>query len=217
MSKPARVAFVLPSYWDGDVSLVGGGDRYVCSLAAAMSQHVDATLVTFGPRTSERMSFGLKHLVLAGRGLNRDNPLPTTSLRLLTAFDLIHAFQVRSVVTSALAVLCRLLHIPLVVTDLGGGGRSPMNPAQLYRLVPSYTSLSEFSRSLLPAAARQRCVVVRGGIDLERFAFEPTPRGRGVLQVSRIMPHKGMNYLVEAAGEDLEVTIAGRIVDQAYF
>jgi glycosyltransferase involved in cell wall biosynthesis len=52
---------------------------------------------------------------------------------------------------------------------------------------------------------------------LERFPFDPAPRRPHVVQVSRIMPHKGMNYLIDAAGDDIEVTIAGRVIDRAYF
>jgi glycosyltransferase involved in cell wall biosynthesis len=92
-----------------------------------------------------------------------------------------------------------------------------MKPVQLHRLVPGFTALSEFSRSLLPPPVRPRTTVVRGGIALERFPFDPGPRRPHVVQISRIMPHKGMNYLIEAAGDDIEVTIAGRVIDQAYF
>ncbi len=216
-SRPLRVAYVLPSRWEGNISLMGGGDRYVCTLAAAMAAHVDVTLVTFGPRIAEGTLFGVRHLVLPGMGTNPDNPIPTPALGRLASFDLVHAYQFRSLVTSILAGLLRMAGTPLIVTDLGGGGRSLMNPARLYRLIPGFAALSAFSKSLLPVSVHQRCVVVKGGIELERFQFDAAARGRGVLQVGRIMPHKGMNYLVEAAGTDLDVTIAGRVIDRNYF
>jgi glycosyltransferase involved in cell wall biosynthesis len=215
-----RVAYVLPAYSPAGVDLMGGGDRYVISLASAMAAvgDVDVTLVTFGPRREERTAFGLRHLVLpALPNGHPDNPIPASPLWRLTRFDLVHAYQFRCVVSSVLAVTCWSSRTPLVITDLGGGGRSPMNPARLHRLVPGFTTLSEFSRALLPAAVRPRTRVVRGGIALERFPFDPAPRRRHVVQVSRIMPHKGMNYLVDAAGDDIEVTIAGRVIDSSYF
>jgi glycosyltransferase involved in cell wall biosynthesis len=58
---------------------------------------------------------------------------------------------------------------------------------------------------------------VRGGIELARFTYQAADRGRGIVQVGRIMPHKGMNFLIEGAGADLEVTIAGRVIDRKYF
>jgi glycosyltransferase involved in cell wall biosynthesis len=216
-----RVAYVLPAYSSGGVDLMGGGDRYVLALAAAMvaGGHVDATLVTFGPRREEGTAFGLRHLVLpALANGNPDNPIPASALWRLTGFDLVHAYQFRCVVSSVLALTCWSSRTKLVITDLGGGGRSPMNPARLHRLVPGFTALSEFSRSLLPVPVQPRTRVVRGGIALDRFPYDPAPRRRPhLVQVSRIMPHKGMNYLIDAAGDDLEVTIAGRVIDRAYY
>jgi glycosyltransferase involved in cell wall biosynthesis len=217
---PLRVAHVLPLYNGDGVDLTGGGERYAVKLAAAMDAEAgaDVTLVTFGPRFQEGTAFGLRHLVLGALPNGQpDNPIPSSPLWRLTGFDLVHAYQFRCVVSSVLAVTCWSSRTPLVITDLGGGGRSPMNPAHLHRLVPGFTALSEFSRSLLPEPVRPRTRVLRGGIALERFPFDPSPRRPHVVQVSRIMPHKGMNYLVEAAGDDIEVTIAGRVVDTSYY
>jgi glycosyltransferase involved in cell wall biosynthesis len=213
-----RIAHVLPIYWDDGVDVTGGGDRYAVALAAAMASDAEVTMVTFGPRFEERTVSGLRHLVLPALSHGHpDNPIPAPALWRLRRFDLVHAYQFRCVVSSVLAVTCWSSRTPLVITDLGGGGQSPMNPARLHRLVPGFTALSEFSRSLLPPSVRPRTLVVRGGIALERFPFDPSPRRPHVVQVSRIMPHKGMNYLIDAAGDDLEVTIAGRVIDRDYF
>lgn len=213
-----RIAHVLPVYAEGGLDLVGGGDRYAVALATAQLACADVTLVTFGPRAAEGSDGGLRRLVLpALRGRNPDNPIPVSPLLRLAGFDLVHAYQFRSAVSSVLAVACRLTRTPLVITDLGGGGRSPMNPARLHRLVPGFTTLSEFSRSLLPPPVRPRTRVVRGGLSLDRFRFSDAPRRPHVVQVSRIMPHKGMNYLIDAAGDDIEVTIAGRVIDEDYY
>jgi glycosyltransferase involved in cell wall biosynthesis len=84
-------------------------------------------------------------------------------------------------------------------------------------MIPRFILVSEFSRSLLPARAQARATVVRGGIDTDRFRYSDGPRQRRVVQIGRIMPHKGIDYLIEACGSDIPLTVAGRVVDQAYY
>jgi glycosyltransferase involved in cell wall biosynthesis len=131
-------------------------------------------------------------------------------------FDLIHAFQLRSASTSALALWCRARRTPLVVTDVGGGGRSLMFRLKLYRLIPHFICISAFSRQLIPAEVQSRATVVLGGIDLERYGYHPGPRRRQALLVARIMPHKGIDVLIAAAGTDIPVIVAGSVADARY-
>ena len=208
---------MLPAYFEDDLSFMGGGDRYAYNLSRALRDSCDITLVTFGPRSSESNEDGLRHIVLPAGGRDKDNPRPRLGPLFRERFDVVHVFQLRSLATSLLAVACRVRGIPLVVTDVGGGGRSMMFRLRLYSLVPSFVLISEFSRSLLPRSTRKRATVVRGGIDLARFRFSGAPRERQVVQVGRIMPHKGINYLLDAAGGEIPVVVAGKVIDQAYY
>ena len=212
-----RVAAVLPAYFEDDLSFVGGGDRYAYNLARALQVTCDVTLVTFGPRRRERDVDGLRHIVVPASGRDEYNPRPRLGFLFRERFDVIHVFQLRTLVTSLLAVICRARGIPMVVTDTGGGGRSLMYRLRLYSLVPSFVLISDFSRRLLPASTWSRSRVVKGGIDLTRFRFSEGPRRRQVLQVGRILPHKGINYLLEAAGDDVPVVVAGKVMDRAYY
>jgi alpha-maltose-1-phosphate synthase len=213
-----RVAQVLPAYFKDRVDFMGGGDRYVYFLAKALQPYCDVTFFTFGPRYRDESFDGVHHVVLpTRRGANPDNPLPHSLAFAGGQFDILHCHQLRSLVTNLATVIRRASRKPLVVTDLGGGGRSASNRFQLYRLIPAFICISEFSRSLLPAAARPRAQVIKGGIELARFPYHPGPRQRQVLQVSRLMPHKGMNYLIDAAGGDIPLVIAGKIVNSGYY
>lgn len=212
-----RVAIVLPTFFERDLDFIGGGDRYAYRLAQDLRTHCDITFVTFGPRHSEADRDGLRHVVVRAYGSDHENPVPGIGFFTAERFDLIHIFQVRSMVTTVLSVLARLRGTPIAVTDLGGGGRSLMYRAQLYRLIKKFILISDFSRRILPKSTWARAAVVRGGIDLGRFQYDPRPRQRQVILVSRIMPHKGQNYLIEAAGSDIPVVIAGRIKDQRYY
>ena len=106
------------------------------------------------------------------------NPVPVTNFFWRERFDLIHAFQLRAASTSWLALWCRARRTPLVVTDVGGGGRSLMFRLRLYRLIPKFICISDFSRQLLPAEVRSRATVVHGGVDLGRYQFTAEPRRR---------------------------------------
>jgi glycosyltransferase involved in cell wall biosynthesis len=211
-----RVALVLPAYAADGINLLGGGERYAYQLARALRRHADVTLVTFGPRFQERDVDGLRHVILPSWAPSTENPIPLTSFFWRERFDLIHAFQLRSASTSLLALWCRARRTPLVVTDVGGGGRALMFRLKLYRLIPKFLCISDFSRQLIPAEVRSRAIVVHGGIDLERYAYHPGPRRRQALLVARIMPHKGIDNLVKAAGTDIDVVVAGQVADVRY-
>jgi glycosyltransferase involved in cell wall biosynthesis len=212
-----RVAHVLPVFGARGVNLLGGGERYALNLARNLTEHCAVTLVTFGPRYSMETLDGMEHVTLPSVGGPIDNPLPRTAFTWLRRFDIVHAHQLRTAVTSTLAVACRLIRRPLIVTDLGGGGRSLMYQLRLYRLIPRFLMISRFSLGLLPPSARPRATAVLGGVDLERYPYSEAPRRRQAVLVGRIMPHKGMNYLIDVADADTPVVIAGRIGDQAYY
>jgi glycosyltransferase involved in cell wall biosynthesis len=159
----------------------------------------------------------MRHVVVRAYGSDPENPLPGLGFFATERFDLIHVFQVRSMVTSVLALLARTRRMPIAVTDLGGGGKSLMFRAKLYTLIQKFILISDFSRKILPASVWPRAAIVKGGIDLDRFKPDLTPRRRQVVLVSRIMPHKGQNYLIEAAGSDIPVVIAGRVKDERYY
>jgi glycosyltransferase involved in cell wall biosynthesis len=211
-----KVALVMPAYAADGINLLGGGERYAYQLARALRAHADVTLVTFGPRFQRREQDGLRHVILPSWAPSRENPIPMTSFFWRERFDLIHAFQLRSASTSVLALWCRARGTPLVVTDVGGGGRSLMFRLRLYRLIPHFICISDFSRGLIPQEVRSRASVVLGGIDLERYGYQPGPRRRQALLVARIMPHKGIDTLIAAAGSDIPVVVAGAVADPRY-
>lgn len=196
---------------------MGGGDRYAFKLAGALRPYADVTFFTFGPRYRDESLDGLRHVVLPARRGNPDNPLPRSLAFASRRYDVVHTYQLRTAVTSLATVLRAAVRRPLVVTDLGGGGRSVTMRLKLYRLVTRFVAISEFSRGLLPPDARSRGTAIKGGIDPAGFPFDPGRRERQVLQVSRMMPHKGQNYLIEAAGHDIPVVLAGKIVNAGYY
>src|SRR5260370_41335425 len=126
---------------------MGGGDRYQYKLAHALRHYGNITFFTFGPRYHEESLHGLAHVLLPALRGNPDNPLPRSLTFASRRFDIVHTYHLRTAVTS-LAIMLRAGRRALVVTDLGGGGRSVTMRLRLYRLVKRFISISEFSRGL---------------------------------------------------------------------
>lgn len=197
---------------------MGGGDRYVFQLARALLPYADVTLFTFGAQARRRSLDGLQHVVLPARfDHNPDNPFPGSLAFAARGFDVVHTHHLRSQATGVASVYRAITGRPLVVTDHGGGGRNYFGRLGLYRLVSAFVCQSDFACSRLPSPARARAQVIKGGFDPARFPFDPRPRDRQVLQVGRIMPHKGIDVLLQAAGDDIPVVVAGKIVHEGYF
>lgn len=211
-----KVAIVVPAWFADEFQVIGGGDRYPHQLARALRAHCDVTFVTFGPHFRETEVDRLRMVVVPASGRDKSNPLPRVGYFMRGQFDLIHVQQVRCAVTSLLAPICKVLRIPLVATDLGGGGPALTMRLRIYALIPRFVLISDFSRSLLPPSTWPRSTVIHGGVDVDRLSFAPGPRKRHVLIVGRIMPHKGQNYLIDACADDIPLVIAGKVIDKPY-
>jgi glycosyltransferase involved in cell wall biosynthesis len=209
-------AILFPSIVENGAGFIGGGDRYTVKLARAQLPLADTTLVGFGPEPQRFHVDGLPVIILPVLNRNLENPVPAR-IAGLASYDILHVYEYLAAATSVLTVLSRFFRPQLVMTDVGGGGRSLMRRLRLYHWIPHVAAISEFSRSLLPTELQARTRIFRGGIDLERYTFSDAPRKRQVLQVGRIMAHKGINYLVDAACDDFKVVIAGHVVDRAYY
>jgi glycosyltransferase involved in cell wall biosynthesis len=77
--------------------------------------------------------------------------------------------------------------------------------------------ISEYSRRVFGHAGQPWAHVIFGGVDTDRFSPDPAaPPGGAVLYVGRLMPHKGINYLIEAVPPDLPLELIGRPYDAAF-
>jgi glycosyltransferase involved in cell wall biosynthesis len=223
-----KVLHVTPSHF-GDASVVGGAERYVLELARAMSLEVETTFVALAAAGLDERQGTLRVRHLPGR-LLRDhplarNPLSRDMLRAVRAADVIHAYQPHTFLTSAAIVAARSLRRPVFVTDLGGGhAYAPSSYLPILRWATAFLLISEYSRSLWRAAHRgrrpDRLDVIYAGVDTDRFrpADGGAPAGRRdeVLFVGRLLPHKGIEHLIDAIEPPLSLRIVGRPYDPPY-
>jgi glycosyltransferase involved in cell wall biosynthesis len=216
-----RVAVVYPVLF-GEDGIFGGGERYALELARALSRRVPTRLISFGSRRAKRLdgalSISVYEPLLYVRGA-RFNPLSLRFLGALAGVDVVHCMSWNTLVTDFAVLAATALGKGVFVTDVGGGASvTLLRWLPLGRLVDRFLLIAaqgggQFERF------RARWRILYAGVDVERYR-PPAEHGegsrRGVLYVGRILPHKGINYLVEAIDPGVPLRIVGRPYHEEY-
>jgi glycosyltransferase involved in cell wall biosynthesis len=199
----------------------GGAERYAYELARAMADSTQTRLVAFadapGRRSAGRLDVHLLGPAWHVRG-QRTNPFHPALLRHLAWADVVHCHQRAVVASSIAAAVGRVAGRRVFVSDLGGGGWDVSAYTDTDRWFRGHLHLSEYSRSLVGHAGWDRAHVISGGVDVDRFSPSPAvAREPLVVFVGRLMPHKGVDFLVEALPPGLDLEVIGRPYDSAFF
>ena len=114
------------------------------------------------------------------------------------------------------AEFCRRTGKRVFVTDLGGGPSGETSLAN-DALFDAHLHISAFSQRLWENSAA-RSILISGGVDAVRFHRADAPPGdfRAIF-VGRILPHKGIDVLIDAMPDDMQLDIIGRAYDARYF
>ncbi len=211
-----RVVHVSPAYFS-ERSILGGGERYATELARAMSRLTPTRLVSFSednvPEEALREMAPLEVRLFRPFWYPRDQRTNPVSLRFLTALSeahVIHCHQFHVVATTLAIAYARATGKKVFVTDLGGGGWDISYRFDTGRWVDGFLHLSHFSAQQF-AKYQGKNRVISAGVDVERFRPLPARTYETVLYVGRLLPHKGVNYLLEAADARWDVRILGRL------
>lgn len=210
------VCHVSPTYFAPE-SVLGGGERFAEELARAMSTRARVKLVAFGPRAArERPSPSFERVIL--KSWSRDPMLPF-SPRLfaeLEGADVIHCHQLNVLSTFLAAWWGGRRGHRVFVSDLGGGGWTPGYQIDQSRWITAHLPISRYAAGMLRGRNR-RFRVIYGGADPERFRARPRAEHDGsVVFLGRLLPHKGVDLLIEAAPPALPVHVIGTVSDAAY-
>ncbi len=219
---PLRVAHLTPLYFD-EASCLGGGERYPLNIARgvriASRGACRVELISFGDSPRDLTLPGeirLRVLAVAGRPWN---PLDVTSWDLpqvLSEYDLIHVHQAYARCAEVGILVARTLGKAICVTDHGGASSPIGSEVGHLDVVDRIIAYSEFGASFYRRGLAVD--IVKGGVDCSRF---PIPKVRPVrdrmLFVGRLLPHKGVDYLIEALPVDLPLTICGQPYNRDYF
>jgi glycosyltransferase involved in cell wall biosynthesis len=200
-------------------SVVGGGERYAMSLAKAQSElpGLEVGFLSFGDEPREYRDGPLRVRLLRPDVLVDRNIFSPFSWGLVSAIvdvDVVHAHQRLTLLAEATILAAAALHRPVFVTDLGGGTRT-VAADRLAKHVTGFPCISRYSASLLPPDVGGTHVIW-GGADASVFHRPPgAVRERYFLSVGRLLPHKGVNYLIEAV-TSVPLKIVGRVYDERY-
>lgn len=216
-----RVLHVIPRLLGRDHGVLGGAERYALELARYMADEVPTSLVCFGGSQETHETIGQLKVHVVGkpwcvRG-QASNPM---SLRLwndIRNAQIVHCHQQHILASSFAAAVCRLSGRKVFVSDLGGGGWDVSSYISTDRWYHGHLHISEYSRKVFGHSSQPWAHVILGGVDTEKFRPNPAARRRPrVLFVGRLMPHKGVNYLVEALPAELELELIGQPYDQQF-
>lgn len=211
-----KVCHVTPTYFSPD-SVLGGGERFAEELARSMADRTDVKLVSFGRREiRERPAPRYERVVLRSRTRDPMTPFAPGLFRELRGADVIHCHQYYTLPTFLCALYGRLRRRRVFVTDLGGGGWTPAYQIDASRWIATHLPLSEYAARGLPGHHR-RHRVIWGGVDLSRYPrrTEPAHDGSAVF-LGRVLPHKGIHFLVEGLPHGVPLHVIGPQPDATY-
>lgn len=207
---------VSPTYFAPE-SVIGGGERYVEELSAAMSSRVATRFISFGARPSRsRLTERYERVILRSWTRDRMTPFSPRLCGELRGARVVHCHQLNTLPTFMAALYARSARMPLFVSDLGGGGWTPGYHVDLAAWIDGHLPISKYAAALIPAGHRNAGVIY-GGVDLAKYPARSELRHDGsVLFLGRILPHKGIHFLVEGLPERNSLRVIGPVGDAGY-
>lgn len=201
------MCFVLSTPYRARIA--GGAERWVGEAARALAKRVNVDLAYLGPDSwTEIGSLGRHFRSLAPPLPERDRLALAPRLAASAArADVVHIHQFGTATAQLTALAARLRGRSVFVTDHGASGLELGRRMQLDHLFHGFLEVSAFAARFTPP---QRTRIVYGGVDTERFRPRPGRREPFAAYVGRILPHKGLDWLLRSLPPGLPLVIAGR-------
>lgn len=191
-----------------------------------MSKRVDTTLVSFSTQRKTYQQNNLKVEIYPVKRFihgNKVNPLAFRYLRSISDADVIHVHHIHTLVSDMACLTGYALGKRMFVTDYGGGGSFTLNRRlPVFQGYQNAIAYSQFGLDFLPSALKEKAVLIKGGIDTQKFCPNGSAkREKKILYVGRILPHKGIDYLIAGFRllnrSDYLLRIIGRVYSEAYY
>lgn len=204
----------------GPKGTVGGGERYAFELARNMALRVPTTLVTFGEVSEQYKVDELNIHVLGNAWKVRGQEFNRFHWKLpfcLGRAEIIHCHQQHLLASSLAAFIAVFTRAKCFVSDLGGGGWDISGYLSTDNWYRGHLHISQYSRRIFGHENRKNARVILGGVDTGKFVMSARVRKESlVVFAGRIMPHKGIDYLIQALPEGLRLEVIGRPYDAAF-
>src|SRR5437899_2845863 len=99
----------------------------------------------------------------------------------------------------------------------GGGGWTPAYHIDQSRWIRAHLPISRYAARWLPGRNKAHHVI-HGGVDLGRYPMRAALEHDGsVIALGRILPHKGLHFLIEGLPESMLLRVVGPIGDAGYY
>ena len=212
---PLRVLAITPHCLGDGKSPNGGGGRYPFEFAKALAKFTPVTLVSFGPQRRRSHSGNMTYEVFErNRWSSAKNPVAVGPvIEMIGRHDIVHCFQYRYACSNFAALMAKGMRKRSVLTDLGGGALDLSRVMPYGQIFDGIAPISRFSERDLQLRDKPTVVLFGGG----NIGTWPGRIGTRILYVGRIVPHKGIEVLIEAAESDLAVDIVGTPLNRRYF
>ena len=214
---PSRVLQLSPIPFS-DEAVVGGGERYPTELSRAMARYVPTTLVSLSEKGSSRHEGNLTikiYPALKYVGGKRVNPLSPWFLLDVLRAPVVHCHQYQTLMANMGVLLGSLVGKRTFITDHGGGGRNYARRLGIDRRLTALLAVSHFSASFFPDLS-SKTTIIGSGVNPNHFRCLDLDRNRSVLYVGRLLPNKGIDYLIQAVRPDTPLRLVGRPYDPVY-
>ena len=215
-SQRLRVSYVTPTYFAQE-SIVGGGERFAEELARAMSDRADVRLISFGRRGSRvQLAPSFERVILRSWTSSLLTPFSPALFSLLRGSDVIHCHQYYTLPTFLSCLQGGIQQSRVFVSDLGGGAWTPGYHVDQSRWMRAHLPISQYAARSLPGR-NQRHGVIYGGVELARYPMRPQLTHDGsVVSLGRVLPHKGIHFLIEGLPVGVRLHVVGPANDRDY-
>ncbi len=214
-----KVVYITPTYFS-DRSLIGGAERYASALASLMAEQVDTTLVSFGPQRQSYQERNLNIEIFPVKAPIHGNMMNAIDIRYISALftaTIIHVHHIYTLISDISCLIGFFLGKRVFVTDHGGGGSLVINhKLPVFNCYTNLIAQSAYTQGSIPHQLSQKAVIIKGGVDTNRFyPISSVEKAKKILFVGRIIPHKGINYLIDGfkllGTSDYKLVIVGRV------
>ena len=204
---------------------IGGGERYALELARALALRTPTTHALFDTTGSVEQEGALTLQTFTVRHLNDAWLFPATSETwdAVAQYDILHLLCFPTRLSEALILKGRLRRQKIVLTDVGGGGRTFSGYLQklywrwdLHRLAHGLAHLSVHAGRFYDTWS-QPSVTLFGGVNPSLLGGQTGEPGGYALFVGRLLPHKGVLEAIQAVSPTTPFRVVGRPYDPEYF
>jgi glycosyltransferase involved in cell wall biosynthesis len=220
------IVHVTPTLFSNK-SVLGGGERYVFNIIKAIETfsnisnlNIFQKIITSELKDNSSVNVGqqIAYLYNLNKSKEKMSSLPSRLQDELFGADCVIIHNILTPFGEYAAAIAYGLGIPIVGCDLGGGRSRLMINHQCINMCSGQIYISDYSKLLNGDSFIGKSRVVIGPIDTELFSpGREVKTNTYALAVGRVLPHKGLDTIINALPNTMKLVIVGKTYNQRYF